>query len=82
MSPVFVNNYRARDHVNRNNRNKKGVSDLEEVVLVDVCGEAGERLPARAAEPHEQRVRARLCQHAADTGHVLDGEPASTILLA
>lgn len=56
--------------------------DLEQIILVDVRGQSGKRLPPRAAQPHQQRVRARLRQHAADARHVLYREPAGVLLMS
>lgn len=59
---------------------KREESDLEKIVFIDVRGEPSERLPARAAQPDQQRVRARLRQHAANARHVLDREPGQILM--
>ena len=49
--------------------------DLEQLVVGHVRRQTRHRLTAGAADADEQRVAARLPQHAADARHVLDGEP-------
>ena len=46
-----------------------GHLDLEHFVLDDVGGQAGQALPAAAADPDQQHVPSRLANHAHDARH-------------
>lgn len=57
---------------------------LEQVILVDVCSQAGQRLATGTSQANQKCVRSRLRQHSTYTRHMFDRKPTKlqfTILI-